>query len=415
MNMRKRMGIVPGATAALALAAGLAVSPAMAADRPMVEPYLVEGQLAEGHAALEKHLAQHPGDAQAQFGLGVLELLQSVEGLAQGMYRHGALAEAPPMPFVRVPTLENKQPKPIDYEKFRGIIQQFVDELAQAESTLAKVDDDAVKLPLRVGLIRLDLDGDGTAGERETFWRVFAAFAGRTGQLDEKQRAYPITFDQADIHWMRGYTHLLRAMGEAYLAHDSREFFDHTAHVFFSGARSPYPELQPARSGRNFDAPTIADLVLAIHLFHWEPTEPERLQRAHTHLLAMIQQSRQCWQAIHRETDDDREWIPGPDQTSLTPLRVTPEIVAGWKEFLDESEAILEGKKLVPHWRVSDGRGLNLRRVFHEPRTLDLVKLSHGAAAIPYLEQGEMTSPQTWRRLQRTFGGNFLAFAVWFQ
>jgi len=412
MNVRPLALIV---TAALAAAASFAPSAVAAAQRPMVEQYLVEGRLADGRAALKTHLAVHADDAEARYGLGVLELLQAVEGLAQRMYRHGVLADAPPLPFVRVPTLKNDQPAPIDYEKFRAIIGQFVDDLAQAESTLAKVDDDGVKLPLRVGMIRLDLDGDGTASEPETFWRVFTAVAWRAAKLDEDQKAFPITFDQADVHWMRGYTHLLRAMAEAYLAHDSREFFNHTAHIFFAGAESPYESLEAPKSERGFDPATIADLVLAIHLFRWEPAEPERLEAAHAHLLAMVEQSRKCWEAVSRETDDDREWIPSSRQTSLVPLDVTPEIVAGWKEFLDEWEAILEGEKLVPHWRVRDGRGLNLYRVFHEPRTFDLVKWAHGIAAVPYLEQGKMTTPETWRRLQGTFQGRFLAFAVWFQ
>ncbi len=37
-----------------------------------------------------------------------------------------------------------------------------------------------------------------------------------------------------------------------------------------------------------------------------------------------------------------------------------------------------------------------------------------GTAAIPYLEAGTVTRPEVWQRLQRTFGGQFFGFAVWF-
>lgn len=53
---------------------------------------------------------------------------------------------------------------------------------------------------------------------------------------------------------------------------------------------------------------------------------------------------------------------------------------------------ILEGKKLIPQWRLNDGRGINLKKVFAEPRALDFILWAHGALAIPYLEKGALTS-----------------------
>jgi hypothetical protein len=203
-------------------------------------------------------------------------------------------------------------------------------------------------------------------------------------------------------------------MIESWLAYDTRAFSRQVGHVFFSSVKSPYEGLRTG-NGRGFDADGIADLVAAIHLMHFKPVEPQRLSRAREHLLEMIGQSRKCWEYATAETDDDREWIPNAQQTSLVPLTVTEERVQGWRMFLDEAEAVLEGKKLLPHWRVKDGRGINLKRVFEEPRTFDLVMWAHGAAAIPYLEQGELVSRDTARTLNATFQGRFLAFAVWFQ
>ena len=76
---------------------------------------------------------------------------------------------------------------------------------------------------------------------------------------------------------------------------------------------------------------------------------------------------------------------------------------------------VLQGRKLLPHWRVKDGRGINLKKVFEEPRTFDLVLWAHGAAAMPYLEEGQLVTSETARSLNAVFQGRFLAFAVWFQ
>ncbi len=57
----------------------------------------------------------------------------------------------------------------------------------------------------------------------------------------------------------------------------------------------------------------------------------------------------------------------------------------------------------------------NLKRVFGEPRTFDLVLWAHGAAVVPYLEEGPLVTRQTANSLSAVFQGRFLAFAVWFQ
>jgi hypothetical protein len=96
-------------------------------------------------------------------------------------------------------------------------------------------------------------------------------------------------------------------------------------------------------------------------------------------------------------------------------MRITPEMAAGWSEFLDEAEAILAGRKLVPLWRGADRElGVNFHRVFTEPQPFDLVLWLQGSAAKPYLEKGELTTGEIWSRLQDAYGGNFIGYAFWF-
>ena len=79
-----------------------------------------------------------------------------------------------------------------------------------------------------------------------------------------------------------------------------------------------------------------------------------------------------------------------------------------------EAQPAGAGEKLIPFWRSGDDRGVNLRRVFTEPRMFDLVLWVQGTAAAPYLEKGPKTQPDTWRRFQNIFRGEFIGFALWF-
>ena len=56
---------------------GTAAQAADAPSSPLVESYLVAGRLADGDAALAAHLTQHPDDAQARYGQGVLQQTKS--------------------------------------------------------------------------------------------------------------------------------------------------------------------------------------------------------------------------------------------------------------------------------------------------------------------------------------------------
>ncbi len=408
---------------ALCLAA-LLLAPAAARSAdpppPLAEKYLTAGRLADGIRDLTAHLEQHPDDAQARFGLGVVQFLHGVEHLAQALYRHGLKSHQNQfllreVPFLRLPLPENPRPAAISDADFRGIFQRLLDDLAAAEATLARVPDGDVKLPLHFGLIRLDLNGDGKAEEGEELWRLYAAYnrAARIGPGDA--RDFYICFDAGDVHWLRGYCHLLMAFGEFVLAHDWHELLECTGHLFFAKVKTPHDFLATGPKLFPEGDTDIADLISLIHLVRMPVKEPKRMAAALHHLEAMIAQARVMWKLILAETDDDHEWIPNPKQSSvIANVRVTKEMVDGWLAFLDQAEELLQGKKLIPFWRGGEGVGVNLRRVFLEPRPFDLVLWVQGTAATPYLEKGPCVTKQDWDRLQRLFGGEFVTFAFWF-
>lgn len=397
-----------------------------ASAEPLAEKYLLEGRLAAGEKALLAALERDPKDSRARFGLGSTQFLRGIERMAQSFHRHGLRDVGGGMvPFLRLPVPANPDPKPLRYEDLRSIFAAWVADVSRAEATLAQVDDPDVKLPLHFGLIWLDLDGDGKAGEDETLWKIYARFnrqAGRPGSDDRvsgaKAKDFVIAFDRGDVAWLRGYCHLLRALAEVYLAHDSRELFDHAAHLVFARPETPFDFLRSRgeRVPRDFDYNEIVDLIATIHAIRLPISEPKRMGSALEHLEAMIALSRESWRFYEAEADDDNEWIPNPEQETVLPgVRVTDEMVKGWKEFLGEAEGLLAGKVLAPFWRDPGGsRGINLRRVFTEPKGLDLVLWVQGTAAMPYLEEGSITKPEVWQRLQRVFGGEFIGFALWF-
>lgn len=386
------------------------------AAAPDVDKLLQAGNLAAAETAIAKHLKANPKDDNARFGLGTVQFMQGIEGLMQALHKFGLRKHSNLVPFLRLPAPNNVEPEEISYADMRRVYETLYKRLTKSEATLAGITSSDVKMPLHVMLIRFDFNGDGKAEEGETLWRIFERFsrAGIIGELFAGK--FVVAFDRADVHWLRGYSHLLMAFTDFILAHDWKESFEKTAQLFFKNPDSPFAYLRRAAARKQrFNEVDIADIIAFIHLFNFDVKEPKRMKSSLGHFQAMIAQSRECWRHAEAETDDDREWIPNAKQTGLIPgMKVTAEMIKTWKEFLDEADAILAGKKLVPHWRVDDGRGINIRKVFTEPRKFDLVLWVQGAAAKPYLERGTMTEKKFWRRMNRAFRGNFLGFAIWF-
>lgn len=404
-------------TAALAILLATDLAPGIAADQlavPLVESYLVKGDLAVGDMTLAKRIQEQPHDDQARFGLGVLRFARAVEHLAQSLYRYGLrdLGPGVGVPLLRLPLPTNRQPAKLSYDGSRQVLQNFLDDLAKAEATLVDIQGD-VKLPLHFARIRLDLDGDGQADATETLWSLYVRMNRNAGTVQPNADDFLITFDTADVFWLRGYCHLLSALCETALAHDGRNLFEHTAHLFFTDVETPYTFLQAA-DRQDFPG-QIVDYITLIHLINLPVVEPKRMASALGHLEQVVAHSRSSWQALLAETDDDHEWIPNPRQTGVIPgVAITQPMVDGWQEFLSEAESILAGKKLIPFWRHPGKRGVNLRHVFTEPRTFDLVLWVQGTGAAPYLEEGELSTPAVWQRFNRLFGGEFIGFALWF-
>jgi hypothetical protein len=380
------------------------------AARTLTVETLEGGDLAAGAKELSAMVAADGGNHEARLGLGMVEFLQAVEHLSQDLNRYGL---QPPrsfmLPIMRLPVPVNPNPEPVDYDKFRGLLLAFIGDLATADQTLAGVSSPDVKIPVDIAAVRYDADGDGTV---ESLAQVFAIIL----DIDiEEVGSGPavVAFDTADAYWFRGYTHVLKALGEFLLAYDWRESFDVSFHVFFPRVQSPFQEALAAPDEDSFlgSETAIADLISFLHI-RWPVGEPERMAAVREHLKAMVAMSRRHWAATVAEIDNDREWIPAADQVSYLGTPVTAVQIEAWHEVLDEVEALLDGRKLMPHWRFD--KGVNLRRVFEEPRPFDLVLWITGPSAFPYLEDGEILTSDRWGEIIDAFEGNFASYAIWF-
>lgn len=418
------------------------------AQRPDIQPLLDRGALQEAADALQDHLQKEPADQTAQLALGSTRLLRAVEHLGQNWYRYGQARDSD-IPFLRLEVPANHQPEPITYDQFRAVLQQMVDDLRLADEALAQVTDGQVKLPLRLTSIHLDFDRDGKPGAGESLASVIGQFLGpaalgggpnfqqvedgvgvpldaaRPGAaVDGRGPQMVIAFDHADALWMRGYTHLLRSMLEFILAYDHEPVWHVSAHYLFPRAeiRHAFIQEEVRRRQQNerddffmFEPNVILDAIAAIHLTQFKLQDADRVRRSHEHLKQMVGLSRQMWLAAKAETDDDREWIPNPNQKGVLQVPVNQDMVVAWGDFLDELDAVLDGEKLIPFWRgTNPRRGVNLKRAMLEPGDVDLLLWIHGQGAMEYVELGEVSSEETWRRFQRVFRGEFFGFAMWF-
>jgi hypothetical protein len=408
-------------TVSISLAAILVAQGAPPGKEEILGKMLTSGKLADVERQLMADLAIKSDDG-ARMTLGMTKFLRAIEDYARTMRRFGLNHKASVLgsvPFFRIPVPPHPDPSPVRPEDLRAMFVKLVKDLDMAEATLAPISGADWKVVVRVESIQLNVADDKEEAVMLPLSDLLslAGFAPR-GQTPDQAPEIVVAFDKSDAIWLRGYCRLLQSLGEVVLTFDAHELFDHSAHLAFAKPVGKFPFLQAPEIRRDFDEKMIIDAIAFIHMLRLPVKEPERLKSAHGHLLQMLDLSGKMWDEILAETDSDREWIPSPKQKGAIPnMNVNPGMVASWRDFLAESKALLQGKKLAPFWRDSADaqgvRGINIKKVFYEPQGFDLVLWVQGTAAVPYLEKGPTTSPATWSRFSEIFQGRFMTFFVW--
>ncbi|MEP1142511.1 MAG: hypothetical protein ABJH52_02235 [Henriciella sp.] len=388
--------------ASLALAA---CSPA--AETPDTPPSWQEVLAADGLAAAETVLAAQETTPETAFALGAVQFLRASETIMQVRYDNSTT------PLAILPGMRNQLPANPDAKFDPAFIETAMTKalvhLQQAETSLESAAGETFEIDVALPAIWFDVNANGTREDWESGLAVMADLnAEPEGEFDGVVR-----FDSADAHWLKAYVHVMAGMAELTLAADPTP----AIRTVYDGRRDmdAFGDVE----GMFLDNDTIDTLAAVLLTLRGTPDQT-RTRAAHRHFRAMISENRAFWAAVLSETDNDREWLPNPDQSSAFGVVVTQEMADGWQAVLAEIEDLLEGETLVPYWRFQNGynaetgTGVNLAKFLQDPGDMDIILWIHGAGAAPYLETGRLAQMQAWDRFAGMTSGDGLVFAAWF-
>lgn len=357
---------------------------ALSAQSPL-EELLAHGPLAQAETTLK---TTTDGE---RFGLGAAQTLRALEHLGQGLHRYGSKAQM--LPILRLPVPTNPAPEPVDARKLRHLLETFRTDLAKAEQTLGRVGNSDFKVPIPLGRVMLDLDGDGKATDRlmDLARRLRGDLPrGLEGDLE-------VAFDATDAAWLQGYTHLMMGLTELFLAVDLETHWELIGPLLFS---EPMVKATAHRSE-----------AAMLHL-----ADPKALSRLRRHLLTMVALSRVTWSRALAETDDDREWLPSPTQANgVLGVPVREEMVTAWLAMVGDLEAVLEGRLLLPNWGQDRALGFDFRAFLEQPPSAIPLERTLKQGPLPrYLRKGKRIDLQKMTQAMAVFGGEFMGMAIWF-
>jgi hypothetical protein len=383
-------------------------APAAKANESTIDELLSRGDLSSAEQRLRRQLVDKPEADEARLQLGFVCVLRSLERFAQFHWEYGVRME---YSFLALgPQVdENPHPNAISHAAWRRGFETWHRDLSEAEAILAGVKDKSVKVHWNMADVQWDLEADG---KPERFLAPSRSGLDPLANLRKDNPNFQIGFDYADALWLRGYCHLMLAALDLVLAIDTERSFYYWAPEVYAKPAMP-PEI--AKLSREEREQKFAPEFY----FHLRLKERDRWRLVRGHLLKTIELSRQMWEAIEKETDDDREWLPNPRQQSVLKLKINEDMIAAWRAALDEGEAVLEGKKLVawdfwPQRRDDESRrGLNLRRLLDDPpaELKPLNWFSRGPS--DYMEEGELMDREVFQRLNQAFGPDLMMFSIW--
>jgi hypothetical protein len=342
---------------------------------PAAEAYLHAGRFSRGESELLAQLTDRPRDDELRFGLGVIQFMKAIETLGQSLYKHGAVSDSAGSPLFRLPVPRNPDPAAVSLEEIGQMLDRFYDDLERAEATLSMIDDENVKLELRLAAIKFDFTATGE--ERTTLIDVLRKLNQARFVFEEKNPEFLVHFDRGDVAWLRAYCHLMCATIDGYRAFDFRITFE----IFF---REVFPKLE------SVGEPVVQAGAPKVHVI-----DPPRLRSMRLHLIDVCELNRETWKFIRLETDDDFEWLPHPKQTDMLELPINDRSIDAWLRMMNQLEGLFKGERLFPSSIIvivipehKKGYGLNLKSLFDDP-PLDIfnqVRLGKQGIDQKYLE-----------------------------
>ncbi len=373
---------------------------------------LGENGLAAAEARLAALPAKTPDDL---FLLGGVRFLRGVEKTLQLRWQHSMVLGGVDMPVLRLPVPANRNAKPFEPGLIAALFATLRQDMAQSRAALDQIPPDAeigVRVDLRALWFDVNMNGTRDPGEG-----VLALGANTLMARANKDPNYgagqsPVRFDSADVAWLSAYTHLLSAVSELVLAYDPTTSI---ASVMSSDAamRDLLGDTRPGSINAMQFGGWVDQFAMVYGAVNTQP-DPARTRAAHAHLLGMIRDNRIFWTRLEAETDDRDEWIPNARQHAALGYDMPPRTGAAWQTLLAEGEDILNGKLLIPYWRISPAGGVNVKKLFMDPPPVDIVTWVQGAGLLPYLERGPVAQPDNLRAFERLVAGKSGLYALLF-
>jgi hypothetical protein len=400
--------------AALACAFGLA-----AATPPAAAASLISQEIAAtGLAATEARLAALADPAPAErFALAGLRFLIGIERTLQLRWRHGMNAAMTELPVLRLPVAPNPAPEPFEAAVVTALFEGLAADMAAVHAALAPLPETEFALEVRLGDLWFDIDGNGRRDPGEGVIEV-GGMALMGSNLGWRDPAAPppgevtVRFDRADAAWLSAYAHLLSGFAKLALAFRPEapvaDVVRSSRALTALAAGAPPANALDHLFGRQADR-----LMMIVRALEQEP-DPALTRAARDHWLAMVADNRAFWRLIEAETDNAAEWVPNERQDAALGFVLPRGTAAAWLEVLADIEAALMGRKLIPHWRLGSGAGINLARWAENPAPVRIAEYAHGMGLIDYAEKGERLSPASWRAFERLLRGDAVLFAVLF-
>lgn len=364
-----------------------------------------------GLAATQTRLSalSSPGEAD-RFALGGVRFLRALETTFQTRYRTGMDDPTGMIPLIRL----NQGIAPdatFAPGDVAALFTQAATDMAAARAPLQGLaTGPEFSVEIRLADLWFDVNADGTRTEDEDLLQLLgpSLLGWRWFDRDPATPAPVIRFDRADAAWLSAYTHLLEGVASIVLAYDPTDALTRAAATRDGMAALSPPEFS------EYDpfAPGLDAIWVILDSLDQQP-DATRLTAARDHFLSMIAENRTFWTAVDSESDDSAEWLPNARQTSALGLTLPPETKETWLSVLSDGEALLNGDKLIPYWRLGNGAGVNLSRMFTDPAPIDVKDWIQGAGALPYLEQGETVTAENWSRFEAMMGGNAMLMSVW--
>ncbi len=323
---------------------------AIARDPSDLEKFLHAGEFTNAQLEFQTRLLDDPNNDDSRFQLALTQFFQSVERFGQSLYRFGVKKSVDDIPFLRLPIPENPTPSQITYANCRMMLNDLIRDLDAVDTTLSGVTAAKTEVPLRLGVIRFDMNGDGKATQElnsilKTIHREKFTFL-------RGNEALLVHFDRGDVSWLRIYCQLMAAVLDGVLAFDWEPAFN-------DGARELFDD--PKIGKRKMQDEDAIQIV-----------EPRRLDRVRRRLILVTKLNREMWTHIRAEKDNRFEWLPNSTQRSVLGFTVNDKLVDSWLEAVEEVGMAFKGDRVVPKfWRWErNGKGINLKNVLQNPPKL---------------------------------------------